>query len=122
MPFCSVAAFYNPQRKSDPAAAGAFAAEKVQAAEAGDVQLTAAEQRQLNKMREAEERRRQRKLAELEEKIAQLEEEISNLEGQMADPANAMDYQLLARLGEDVHAKKEELDEVYMEWTELEDE
>ena len=72
-------------------------------------------------MREAEERRRQRKLAELEEKIAQLEEEISDLEGQMADPANAMDYQLLARLGENVHAKKEELDGAYMEWAELEE-
>ena len=107
--------------QSSAAAAGVFAAEKVQAAEDGDMQLTAAEQRQLNKMREAEERRRQRKLAELEEKIAQLEEEISDLEGQMADPANAMDYQLLARLGEDVHAKKEELDEVYMEWAELEE-
>ena len=106
---------------ANPAAAGVFAAEKVQAAEDGDMQLTAAEQRQLNKMREAEERRRQRKLAELEEKIAQLEEEISDLEGQMADPANAMDYQLLARLGEDVHAKKEELDEAYMEWAELEE-
>ena len=107
--------------QSSAAAAGVFAAEKVQVAEDGDIQLTAAEQRQLNKMREAEERRRQRKLAELEEKIAQLEEEISDLEGQMADPANAMDYQLLARLGEDVHAKKEELDEAYMEWAELEE-
>ena len=107
--------------QSSAAAAGVFAAEKVQAAEDGDMQLTAAEQRQLNKMREAEERRRQRKLAELEEKIAQLEEEISDLEGQMADPANAMDYQLLARLGENVHAKKEELDGAYMEWAELEE-
>jgi len=88
---------------------------------AAEGQLTAAEQRQLNKMREAEERRRQRKLAELEEKIAQLEEEISDLEGQMADPENAMDYQLLARLGEEVHHKKEELDEVYLEWAELEE-
>ena len=91
-----------------------------QASGGEDVQLTAAEQRQLNKMREAEERRRQRKMAELEERIAQLEEEISQMEGQMADPANAMDYQLLARLGEEVHEKKEFLDEVYLEWAELE--
>ena len=52
---------------------------------------------------------------------AQLEEEISDLEGQMADPESAADYQLLARLGEEVHAKKEELDEAYMEWAELEE-
>ncbi|MBR4411327.1 MAG: ABC-F family ATP-binding cassette domain-containing protein, partial [Firmicutes bacterium] len=92
-----------------------------QASGGEDVQLTAAEQRQLNKMREAEERRRQRKMAELEERIAQLEEEISQMEGQMADPANAMDYQLLARLGEEVHEKKGILDEVYLEWAELEE-
>ena len=85
------------------------------------MQLTAAEQRQLNKMREAEERRRQRKMAEMEERIAQLEDEISQIEGQMADPANAMDYQLLARLGEEVHEKKGILDEVYLEWAELEE-
>ena len=72
-------------------------------------------------MREAEERRRQRQLAELEGRIAALEEEISQLEGQMADPANAMDYQLLASLGETVHQKKMDLDDAYMEWAELEE-
>lgn len=87
----------------------------------GDVQLTAAELRQLNKMREAEERRRQRQLAELEGKIAQYEEEIADLESQMTDPSNAADYQLLARLGEEVQEKKILLDEVYMEWAELEE-
>ena len=55
------------------------------------------------------------------QRIAQLEDEISQLEGQMADPANAMDYQLLARLGEEVHEKKSVLDEVYLEWAELDE-
>ena len=107
--------------QNTPAAVSNAAERLSDMAAGGDGQLTAAEQRQLNKMREAEERRRQRKLAELEERIAQLEDEISRLEGQMADPANAMDYQLLARLGEEVHEKKGVLDEVYLEWAELEE-
>lgn len=96
--------------------AASFAQEKMETQE-----LSAAEQRQLNKLREAEERRRKRKLEELEQKIADFEEEISQLEAKMADPDNAQDYQLLAQLGEKLQAKKDELDEVYLEWAELEE-
>lgn len=96
--------------------AASFAQEKM-----GTQELSAAEQRQLNKLREAEERRRKRKLEELEQKIADFEEEISQLEAKMADPDNAQDYQLLAQLGEELQAKKDELDEVYLEWAELEE-
>lgn len=96
--------------------AASFAQEKMETQE-----LSAAEQRQLNKLREAEERRRKRKLEELEQKIADFEEEISQLEAKMADPDNAQDYQLLAQLGEELQAKKDELDEVYLEWAELEE-
>lgn len=96
--------------------ASSFAQEKMETQE-----LSAAEQRQLNKLREAEERRRKRKLEELEQKIADFEEEISQLEAKMADPYNAQDYQLLAQLGEELQAKKDELDEVYLEWAELEE-
>lgn len=96
--------------------ASSFAQEKMETQE-----LSAAEQRQLNKLREAEERRRKRKLEELEQKIADFEEEISQLEAKMADPNNAQDYQLLAQLGEELQAKKDELDEVYLEWAELEE-
>ena len=85
-----------------------------------NVQLDAAQQRQLNKIREAEERRRKRKIEELEMQIASLEDEIAGLEEEMARPENASDYQLLARLGEETASKKTALDQVYSEWAELE--
>ena len=85
-----------------------------------NVQLDAAQQRQLNKIREAEERRRKRKIEELETQIASLEEEIAGLEEEMARPENASDYQLLARLGEETASKKAALDQVYSQWAELE--
>ena len=92
----------------------------VQNAASGDIQLDAAQQRQLNKIREAEERRRKRKIEELEMQIASLEDEIAGLEEEMARPENASDYQLLARLGEETASKKTALDQVYSEWAELE--
>ena len=85
-----------------------------------NVQLDAAQQRQLNKIREAEERRRKRKIEELEMQIASLEDEIAGLEEEMARPETASDYQLLARLGEETASKKTALDQVYSEWAELE--
>ena len=85
-----------------------------------NVQLDAAQQRQLNKIREAEERRRKRKIEELEMQIASLEDEIAGLEEEMARPENASDYQLLARLGEETASKKTALDQVYSQWAELE--
>ena len=92
----------------------------MQAAASGDIQLDAAQQRQLNKIREAEERRRKRKIEELEMQIASLEDEIAGLEEEMARPENASDYQLLARLGEETASKKTALDQVYSQWAELE--
>ena len=92
----------------------------MQNAASGDIQLDAAQQRQLNKIREAEERRRKRKIEELEMQIASLEDEIAGLEEEMARPENASDYQLLARLGEETASKKTALDQVYSQWAELE--
>ena len=83
------------------------------------MQLDAAAQRQLNKIREAEERRRKRKLEELEKQISTLESEIAQMEEEMVRPENAADYQRLARLGEDVSAKKILLDGLYSQWAEL---
>ena len=85
-----------------------------------NVQLDAAQQRQLNKIREAEERRRKRKIEELETQIAELEEEIAGLEAEMARPENASNYQLLASLGEETTSKKAVLDQIYSQWAELE--
>lgn len=86
------------------------------------VKTDAAQQRQLAKQREAEERRRKRLLAELEEKIAEYEAEISKLEEEMGDPANSLDYQLLAELGEKLAKQKVLLEETYGRWAVLEEE
>ncbi len=64
--------------------------------------LSEKELRQLNKQKEAEERRQRRLAQELENKIAAYEEEISLLEEKMADPQNSTDYQLLAGHGEEL--------------------
>ena len=94
-------------------------AEKTAGTSGSSVQLDAAAQRQLNKIREAEERRRKRKLEELENQISTLESEIAQMEEEMVRPENAADYQRLARLGEDVSAKKILLDGLYSQWAEL---
>ncbi|MCI8610027.1 MAG: ABC-F family ATP-binding cassette domain-containing protein [Firmicutes bacterium] len=86
------------------------------------VKTDAAQQRRLAKQREAEERRRKRLLAELEEKIAEYEAEISKLEEEMGDPANSLDYQLLAELGEKLAKQKVLLEETYGRWAALEEE
>ena len=88
----------------------------------GPVQLDAAAQRQLNKLREAEQRRHRRKLEETENRISQLEAEIAQIEEKMALPENAADYQLLAQLGEEASGKRILLDEAYSRWEELESE
>ena len=43
-----------------------------------------------------------------------------NLEEQIADPQNALDYQLLEKLAQELEEKKKELDRVYAEWAEVE--
>ncbi len=81
--------------------------------------LSEKELRQLNKQKEAEERRQRRLAQELENKIAAYEEEISLLEEKMADPQNSTDYQLLAGLGEELVNLKNLLDQAYSSWAEL---
>ena len=87
---------------------------------AGARTLSEKELRQLNKQKEAEERRRRRLAQELEERINSCEQDIMNLEEQIADPQNALDYQLLEKLAQELEEKKKELDRVYAEWAEVE--
>ena len=118
------------RRQGEPGAgasgSGAAAGGSVQGGSAGGAAfglagapLDAAQQRQLKKQQEAEERRKKRFCAELEKKISDYEAEISDLEGQMADPKNALDYQLLSELGEKAQGLKVLLDEAYEQWSEL---
>lgn len=81
--------------------------------------LSAAEQRKLQKEKEAEERRLNRKKDTLEKKIALLEKEIAELEAECCTEAVMTDHMRLAEIGAILEAKRLELDENYDEWLEL---
>ena len=53
--------------------------------------------------------------------MSRIEEEISHLEKQMSSPESSSDYQLLARLGEQIGELKEKHDNAMEEWIELDD-
>lgn len=80
--------------------------------------LTAAEQRALNKKREAEERRRIRHLEKLETEIAELEKQDAELQQQLCCEANMNDYGLLTELSNRRERVLARLSEVYEEWAE----
>ncbi len=78
-----------------------------------------AEQRRLNKEKEAEERRRTRRIEKLEEEITELEERIAGLESELSKPENAADYELLARIAGEREELTAKLEAAYTEWEEL---
>ena len=86
--------------------------------EAGHINLSAAEQRAMNKQREAEERRRQRLLEKLEAEIAELEEKDAELQQQLCSHENMSDYELLAKLSREHEEVTARLAEAYDEWAE----
>ena len=86
--------------------------------EAGEANLSAAEQRALNKQREAEERRRVRLLEKLEAEIAELEEKSEELQQQLCSHENMSDYQLLSKLNREHKEVTERLAAAYDEWAE----
>ena len=83
--------------------------------------LSAAEQRALNKQREAEERRRARLLEKLENEITQLEEKDAQLERQLLSQENMADYQLLAKLSKEREEVSARLSAAYEEWARAEE-
>lgn len=89
-----------------------------QRGEAGEANLSAAEQRALNKQREAEERRRMRLLEKLEGEIAELEERDAQLERELCSEENMSDYELLARLSKEREEVGARLSQAYEEWAE----
>ena len=89
-----------------------------QRGEAGEANLSAAEQRALNKQREAEERRRQRLLEKLEAEIAELEERDAQLERSLCSEENMSDYELLAKLSHEKEEVTARLSAAYEEWAE----
>ena len=85
---------------------------------AREANLSAAEQRTLNKQREAEERRRLRLLEKLETEIAELEERDARLKQQLCSPENMNDYELLTRLSSEQEEVTARLSAAYEEWAE----
>ena len=85
---------------------------------AREANLSAAEQRALNKQREAEERRRLRLLEKLETEIAELEERDARLKQQLCSPENMNDYELLTRLSSEQEEVTARLSAAYEEWAE----
>ena len=81
--------------------------------------LSAAEQRRLNKEREAEERRRARQSEKLEQEISELEEKIAEIEQEICKPENMTDYELLGSLSKQREEAQERLSAAYDEWAEM---
>lgn len=86
---------------------------------AGIETLSAAEQRRLNKEREAEERRRARQSEKLEQEISELEEKIAEIEQEICKPENMTDYELLGSLSKQREEAQERLSAAYDEWAEI---
>lgn len=86
---------------------------------AGTETLSAAEQRRLNKEREAEERRRARQSEKLEQEISELEEKIAEIEQEICKPENMTDYELLGSLSKQREEAQERLSAAYDEWAEM---
>ena len=82
--------------------------------------LTAAQERELKKKKQAEERRLAREKQKCEERIQELEAEIAALQEEMCQPAVLSDSRRLTELDEQVKADQEELEYVYDQWMELE--
>ena len=89
-----------------------------QRGEDGEANLSAAEQRVLNKQREAEERRRLRLMEKLENEIAELEERDAQLERELCSEENMSDYELLARLSREREEVGTRLSQAYEQWAE----
>lgn len=84
-------------------------------------ELSSAERRRLQKEKEAEERRLRRHRESLEAEIQALEGEISDLENELCKPEIITDHVKLAEISKVLTAKKDDLDERYESWLELQE-
>ncbi|QIB70403.1 ABC-F family ATP-binding cassette domain-containing protein [Aminipila butyrica] len=84
--------------------------------------LSASEQRRINKELEAKARRREREQKRLEDEIAALEKEIADLEAEMCKEEIFSDHLLLAEYHDKSENCKNKLTETYDSWLELQEE
>lgn len=81
--------------------------------------LSAAQERELKKKKEAEDRRRAREKERLENLIENLEARISDMEAKMCEPEYLSDHVKLAEMSRELSDMKTELDDTYDKWAEL---
>ncbi len=84
-------------------------------------EMSSAERRRLQKEKEAEERRLRRHREALESEIQALETEISELENRLCMPEIITDHVKLAEISKELTEKKDELDERYEKWLQLQE-
>lgn len=85
-------------------------------------ELSASELRKLNKEQEAKERRKEREQQRLEVLIQRLEQEIDDFESKMCQEEVFSNHVLLAEYHEESEKRKNQLEETYNHWLELQDE
>lgn len=81
--------------------------------------LSSAQERELKKKKEAEDRRRAREKDRLENLIETLEARISDMEAKMCEPEYLSDHVKLAEMSKKLSDMKTELDDTYDKWAEL---
>ncbi|MFR6257776.1 MAG: ribosomal protection-like ABC-F family protein [Anaerovoracaceae bacterium] len=83
--------------------------------------LSSAEKRRLQKEKESGERRLKRMKEQLEKEIGILEEDINGLEIAVCLKENMTDHKKLAEISEALNEKRQQLDEKYEKWLELQE-
>ena len=91
------------------------------AAGGGEPELSSAERRRLQKEKEAEERRLMRHREKLEKDIQELEDSIKALEEELCREDVAKDHVKLAEISKALTEKKDDLDEKYESWLQLQE-
>ncbi len=88
---------------------------------AAETTMSSSERRRLQKEKEAEERRLRRHQEALEKEIKDIEEEIGKLEAELGRQEVVTDHVKLAEIGKLLAEKKDELDDRYEKWLQLQE-
>ncbi|MFR4798352.1 MAG: ABC transporter C-terminal domain-containing protein [Lentihominibacter sp.] len=89
--------------------------------EKSEIPMSSAERRRLQKEKEAEERRLKRHREALEKEIQTLEDEIKDLEDQLCKEEVITDHMKLAEISKILTDKKDDLDQRYESWLQLQE-
>lgn len=94
---------------------------QIGAGDTSENNLSSAEKRRLQKEKESGERRLKRMKEQLEKEIGILEEDINGLEIAVCLKENMTDHKKLAEISEALNEKRQQLDEKYEKWLELQE-